>query len=75
MSKAYDHMAWDFLETVMRKMGLHDTIVNLIMKCVCSTSLSIIINGTPKASYIYQEDFGKGTSSHHICFSYARKAL
>lgn len=49
MSKTYDNVAWNFLEIVMLKMGLHDTPVNLIMNCVRFTSLLIIINETPKS--------------------------
>lgn len=48
MSKTYDRVTWNFLKIVMHKMGLQETLVTLIMNCVCSPSLSIIINGEPK---------------------------
>lgn len=48
MSKAYDKVAWDFLESVMLSMGLNEWLASLIMSYVRSTSLSIIVNGDPK---------------------------
>jgi hypothetical protein len=31
MSKAYDRVEWDFLETIMRRLGFADVWIDLIM--------------------------------------------
>ncbi|XP_042962497.1 uncharacterized protein LOC122296769 [Carya illinoinensis] len=48
MSKAYNRIEWDFLETVMKNMGFGAKWTNLLMLCVKSVSFSILVNGEPK---------------------------
>lgn len=48
MSKAYDHVEWFFLETIMRKMGFGEISINMVTQCVKVVSFSIMINGEPK---------------------------
>ncbi|XP_017625048.2 uncharacterized protein LOC108468690 [Gossypium arboreum] len=45
MSKAYDRVEWDFLAGMMSRLGFHPDWVVLIMRCVCSVSYSVGING------------------------------
>jgi len=44
MSKAYDGMEWDFLESILRKIGFADWWVNLLMPFVRTMTYSILIN-------------------------------
>ena len=44
-SKAYDHVEWSFLESMMRTMGFPGRCISLIMRCVKYISYSIMING------------------------------
>ena len=48
MSKAYDWVEWIFLEKILLKMGFKDSWVALIMKCICTVSYSILVNGEQK---------------------------
>lgn len=48
MSKAYDHMEFDYLEITLLDLGFHPRIQHLIMQCVKTPSLFIMINGVPK---------------------------
>ncbi|KAA3467432.1 reverse transcriptase [Gossypium australe] len=45
MSKAYDRIEWDFLAGMMKHLGFHDDWVVLIMRCVCSVSYFVCLNG------------------------------
>jgi hypothetical protein len=45
ISKAYDQVEWPFFEAMMRRLGINGTWTQLIMKCVCTVSHKIKING------------------------------
>ncbi|CAH9134267.1 unnamed protein product [Cuscuta epithymum] len=45
LRKAYDTVSWDFLENVLRDIGIPTIFVNWIMECVTTSSFSISING------------------------------
>ena len=47
ISKAYDRVEWGCLEKIMLKMGFHVKWVDIMMRCICSISYSIKINGRP----------------------------
>lgn len=46
-SKTYDSIRWDFFEHVMEKMRFGKKSVDWIMSCVSTTSISILLNGSP----------------------------
>jgi hypothetical protein len=47
MSKAYDRVEWNFLETVMSRIGFDNRWVQLLMTCVRTVTYSVLINGRP----------------------------
>ena len=47
MSKTYDRVEWSFLECLLRKMGFHNSWVDLMMECITAVSYSILINREP----------------------------
>ena len=47
MSKAYDKVEWAYLESMMKKIGLRERWISLIMMCVTFVTYSILINGEP----------------------------
>jgi len=47
MKKAFDRMEWDFLLSILTKLGFNSAWINWIRRRISSTSLSILINGSP----------------------------
>ncbi|XP_048619867.1 uncharacterized protein LOC125590358 [Brassica napus] len=44
MSKAYDRLEWNFIETVLLRFGFASHLVALIMQCVTSVTYSFLVN-------------------------------
>ncbi|KAH1082009.1 hypothetical protein J1N35_021770 [Gossypium stocksii] len=60
MSKAYDRVEWDFLAGMMLHLGFHEDWIVLIMRCVCSASYSISINGSNSKWFLASRGLRKG---------------
>lgn len=58
--KAYDSVNWDFLKLVLVKMGFGYRWINWILNCVCSSSMSILINGTPLKPFKMEKGLQQG---------------
>jgi hypothetical protein len=46
LSKAYDHVDWGFLKSILEKLGFHNKFIQCIMACVTTVRYSIHFNGT-----------------------------
>lgn len=60
MSKAYDKMEWSFIEKVLISYGFDNHFVNLISQCISTTSLSVLINGSPHGRIFPQRGLRQG---------------
>ena len=45
LEKAYDKLEWSFIWETLLKENLHKGLVDLIMNCVSSTTISMLFNG------------------------------
>lgn len=50
-AKAFDRIEWPFILLILKNMGFHHTFINWIHQCISTTSLSVLINGTPKGFF------------------------
>jgi hypothetical protein len=47
MEKAFDKMEWEFILSIMQRLGFHSSWISWIRLCISSSSFSILINGSP----------------------------
>ncbi|CAL5407178.1 unnamed protein product [Camellia sinensis] len=50
-NKAYDRVEWDFLESVLRKMGFHERWIKWVMECVSTVTFSVFVNGAKRTCF------------------------
>ena len=70
LEKAYDHINWDFLMTMMQKMGFGEKWTGWIRWCISTASFSVLINGSP-AGFFPEHSRVKARGTHFpllVCF-------
>jgi hypothetical protein len=45
MNKAYDRVEWNFLESILQKLGFAEKVVRLMMTCVRTVKYSVLVHG------------------------------
>ena len=58
--KAYDTVAWSFLFDMLKRMGFDRKWIQWIRACVSSTSLSVLVNGSPTEDFLVQRGLRQG---------------
>ncbi|XP_016195831.1 uncharacterized protein LOC107636871 [Arachis ipaensis] len=58
--KAYDRVKWKFVDIVLQKMGFGQRWRGWIKECVCTASMSLLINGSPSKSFKMEWDLRQG---------------
>ncbi|GKV23593.1 hypothetical protein SLEP1_g33302 [Rubroshorea leprosula] len=58
--KAYDKVCWDFIEYMMMRMGFNDIWRKWIWECLASSSVSILINGSPTNQFPVSKGLRQG---------------
>ncbi|MCI37711.1 RNA-directed DNA polymerase (Reverse transcriptase), partial [Trifolium medium] len=65
--KACDLIEWEYLDSVMGKMGFSNKWRRWIMNCVRSATTSVLVNGCPTVSLTWVVGYDKGTPSPRFC--------
>lgn len=62
IEKAYDHLNWEFILNVMKRMSIGVTWMEWIKWCIFTTSFSILINDTFVGFFLELKGFEIGGS-------------
>jgi len=49
--KAYDSVRWSFLFDMLRRLGFHDRWLVWVKGCLISSSVSVLVNGSPSEEF------------------------
>lgn len=60
MSKYYDRIEWDFVNTMLTTMIFPTTLTSIIMRCLTSVFYKILVNGPPFRRIVYGIGIRKG---------------
>ncbi|XP_026419800.1 uncharacterized protein LOC113315756 [Papaver somniferum] len=75
MSKAFDRVEWTFLLDILRHLGFHSDWIALIEQCISTTDISLLINGTPSASFKSSRSLRQGDPLSHYYFLFIIEAF
>ena len=60
VSKAYDRLEWNFIQSVLEKMGFHQTWIHWMMQCIKTISYSFLINNVVSGKFLPQRGIPQG---------------
>lgn len=77
MSKAYYHIKWEFLRSLLVKLGFDERWIELIMLCVTTVNYNLIRGGTTISPIVLSRGLHKGDllSPYLFILSYLSRGL
>ena len=75
LQKAYDHINWHFLQTVLSQLGFSPTFVNWILQCVTTVTSSILVNGSRIEQFFPTRGLRQGNPLSPYLFIICQKVL
>ncbi|GKE26983.1 cysteine-rich receptor-like protein kinase, partial [Tanacetum coccineum] len=73
--KAYDNIEWGFLLEIMKCMGFGDRLCKWVIVCLSSSSISILVNGSPTKEFVMERGVRQGDPLSPFHFILAVKGL
>lgn len=66
--KTYDTIYWSFLFYMMERLGFNSTWLRWTKACICSSSLSVLVNGSPTQDFLVSRGLRQGDSLSPFLF-------
>lgn len=73
--KAYDSVSWNYLRTVMVKMGFNDKWMKWMEARVFTSHMSVLVNGSATKDFMTQKGLRQGDSLSPFLFVLAMEGL
>ncbi|GJX47850.1 transposon TX1 [Tanacetum coccineum] len=73
--KAYDIINWRFLLDIMKRMGFEEKWCKWVDSCLRSSSMSILVNGSPSEEFVFERGVRQGDSLSPFLFILATEGL
>ena len=72
---SFDFVDWSYLNVVMHKMNVLFIWRILIMECVITTSVSVLVNGSPTYEFHFEQGFHQGDPLSPFLFLITKKGV
>jgi len=73
--KTYDLVDWDFLMYMLDKLGFHKKWIHWIKACMTSTTISVLVNGSPTTEFKSKRGLRQGDPLAPFLFIIVAKGL
>ncbi|CAN1246044.1 LINE-1 retrotransposable element ORF2 protein [Linum grandiflorum] len=75
MEKAYDRIEWEYLFSIMRKLGFSSHWIVWIRECIVTTSYSVLVNGIPSSTFNPSRGLRQGDPLSPLLFAICTEGL
>ena len=73
--KAFDSVSWEFLSYMMGRLAFGSRWIQWILACLKSSSISVLVNGSPSSEFLPQKGFRQGDPLSPLLFNIVAEGL